>query len=241
LNTTLKKDYQIMQDTTTLERKTAVFNRAAVMTGLSATARKEIAEAAVIKRYVKNEVVFRSDEPYDDFALVERGLVRVSRYSALGKRLTYLLAGPGEPINLVGPFTGASRANMAEAAQDTTIVCVHNKTFMEFAFAHRQLIINIIDTLGQAVDSSNSRILDMLEKKVIERLKRTLHTLTKKFGPVLNFTAGEVAELAGTTTETALRVLGNLRQVGVIEKRRGQIHIIHPEALIDSETDELWI
>ncbi|WP_419661781.1 putative transcriptional regulator, Crp/Fnr family [Desulfosarcina variabilis str. Montpellier] len=230
-----------MCESTNLERKIALFSRAAVMKGLSPDAQKEIANAAVIKRYTKNQVVFRSDTPYDNFALVEYGLIRVSRYSALGKRLTYLLAGPGEPINLVSPFTKASRANMAEAARDTTIVSVQNKIFIEFAFAHPQLIINIIDTLGQAVDSSNSRILDMLEKKVIERLKRTLHTLSKKFGPVLNFTAVEIAELAGTTTETALRVLGNLRQVGTIEKRRGQIHIINPEALIDPETDELWI
>lgn len=230
-----------MPDTTILERKVALFNRAAVMKGLALEARQEIAQFAQIKRYAKNDIVFQSEEPCHEFALVESGLVRVSRYSALGKRLTYLLAGPGEPINLVGPFTGAPRAYIAEAAADTTIVSVANEAFVDFAFAHPQLIINIIDTLGQAVDSSNSRILDMLEKRVLQRLKRTLHTLSKKFGPELNFTAVEIAELAGTTTETALRVLGNLRQEGILEKRRGQIHILKPEALIDPETEELWI
>ncbi len=212
------------------------------MNGLCGAARKTFAELAVIKRFAKNEVVFQAEEPYLDFALVEYGLVRVSRYSALGKRLTYLLAGPGEPINLVGPFTGAGRANIAEAAQGTTIVVVDHKAFMEFAFSNPQLIINIINILGQAVDSSNSRILDMQEKKVIERLRRTLHALSEKFGPFLNFTAVEIADLAGTTTETVLRVLGDLRQAGIIEKkRRGQIHVLTPEALIDPESDGLWI
>jgi CRP-like cAMP-binding protein len=230
-----------MDNPTDLKRKVALFSQAAVMRGLSLDARQAMAELAVIKRYAKNEVVFQSDDPYDDFALVESGLIRVSRYSALGKRLTYLLAGPGEPINLVGPFTGASRAYIAEAAVDTTIVTVANKAFITFAFANPKLIINIIDTLGQAVDSSNSRILDMLEKRVMQRLKRTLHTLAKKFGPVLNFTAVEIADLASTTTETTLRVLGNLRQDGIIEKSRGQIHVLKPEALIDPESEELWI
>jgi CRP-like cAMP-binding protein len=230
-----------MRNTNDLERTIALFNRAAVMQGLSPAAQQNLAELAVIRQYSKNEVVFQSEEPYDDFALVENGLIRVSRYSALGKRLTYLLAGPGEPINLVGPFTGAPRANIAEAALDTTIVSIDKKAFIEFAFANPRLVINIIDTLGQAVDSSNSRILDMLEKKVMQRLKRTLHTLSKKFGPVLNFTAVEIAELAGTTTETSLRVLGNLRQAGTIEKSRGQIHILRPESLIDPESEDLWI
>lgn len=224
-----------------LEKKVALFNRAAIFKGLSRDAQKDLAELAVSKRYAKNEIVFQSDEPCNAFAIVEDGLIRVSRYSALGKRLTYLLAGPGEPINLVGPFTGAPREYIAEAAQDTTIVSIDREAFIQFAFAHPQLIMNIIDTLGHAVDSSNSRILDMLDKKVMDRLKRVLHTLLKKYGPMLNFTSMEIAELTGTTTETALRVLGDLRQNGIIEKRRGQIEILKPEALADSNSEVFWI
>jgi CRP-like cAMP-binding protein len=166
-----------------LEKKIALFNRAAIFKGLSMDAQKDLAELAVSKQYVKNEIVFQSDEPCDAFAIVEDGLIRVSRYSALGKRLTYLLAGPGEPINLVGPFTGAPREYVAEAAQDTTIVSIDREDFTQFAFAHPQMIINIINILGHAVDSSNSRILDMLDKKVVDRLKRVLRTLLKKIWP----------------------------------------------------------
>jgi len=91
------------------------------------------------------------------------------------------------------------------------------------------------------VDSSNSRILDMVEKKVVQRLKRILYTLTEKFGPTLNFTAIEISELAGTTTESALRILGQLREEGIIEKKRGQIRIVDPKALLGQEIDSLWI
>jgi hypothetical protein len=47
--------------------------------------------------------------------------------------------------------------------------------------------------------------------------------------------------LGSTTTESSLRVLGDLRQKGIIEKSRGQIYILKPEALIDPECDDLWI
>lgn len=230
----------MMKQPVSFDRKIALFSRAAVFKGLGKNAQKNLAELSVSLHYVKNEIVFQSQEPCDAFALVEDGLIRVSRYSATGKRLTYLLAGPGEPINLVGPFTGVPRDNIAEAAIETTIVSIDRKDFIEFAFAYPQLIINIIDILGQAVDSSNSRILDMQDKKVIQRLKRVLHTLSKKFGPILNFTAAEIAELACTTTESALRVMGDLRQTGIIEKSRGQINILKPEALVDPECEDLW-
>lgn len=223
------------------ETMITLFSRAALFSGLSPRAVKDLAELATSKHYAKKEIVFQSQTPCDAFTLVEQGLVRVYRYSATGKRLTYLLAGPGEPLNLVGPFTGAPRDYMAEASTDTTIVSIERKAFTGFAFSHPQLIITIIDILGQAVDSSNSRILDMLDKKVIQRLKRVLHTLSEKFGPVLNFTAMEIADLASTTTESTLRVLSDLRQNGIIEKSRGQIKILKPDELIDPEGQHLWI
>ena len=224
-----------------LERKIALISRSIVFNGISEGAQKDFANMAVSVRYAKNGIVFQSQEPCSAFILVEQGLIRVSRYSVLGKKLTYLLAGPSEPINLVGPFTGAPRAYVAEAMLDTTILSVKRKDFLAFAFANRQLIINIIDILGHAVDSSNTRILDMMEKKVIQRLKRVLHTLFQKFGPTLNFTDEEIAELSSTTTESSLRVLTDLRNNGIIGKSRGQIHIQKPEALIDAEAEELWI
>ena len=110
-----------------------------------------------------------------------------------------------------------------------------------YAFANSQVIINILGIMGHAVDSSNSRILDMLEKKVIQRLKRVLYTLSQKFGPNLNFTAVEIAELASTTTESSLRVLTDLRNNGIIGKSRGRIQILKPEALSDAESEDMWI
>ncbi len=224
-------------------RKIALIRRAGVFHGLPEQAQKKFADLAVVVPYAKKEIIFQSQEPCNAFILVESGLVRVSRYSALGKRLTYLLAGPGEPINLVGPFTGAPRAYIAEAMVDSTILSVTRKDFLAFAFANCQLVINIVGILGNAVDSSNTRILDMQEKKVIQRLKRVLQTLSQKFGPTLNFTAMEIADLAGTTTESTLRILIDLRNKGVIGKNRGQIQIRDPEALIDAETEseDLWI
>ena len=230
-----------MPDTFSLERKTALFSQSTVFKGISMDAIRCLGQMTGSERYAKNDIVFQPEEPCNAFMLVADGLIRVSRFSALGKRITYLLAGPGDPINLVGPFTGAPRAYIAEAVVDSSAVKIRRKDFTAFAFSHPQLITNIIEILGQAVDSSNSRILDMVEKNVIQRLIRSLHTLFKKFGSTLNFTAEEIAELTGTTTESSLRVLSTLRRNGIIEKTRGKIRILNPDALLDIESDDLWI
>lgn len=224
-----------------LEAKTAFFSRAVGFQGLSNEACGELARLAEIQLVVKDGIIFGPEESCWSFDLVFEGLVRVSLYSLLGKRLTYLLAGPGEPLNLVGPFTGVPRKNTAEAVKDTILMRIKRQDFTHFAFTHPQLITNIIGILGQAVDSANSRILDMVEKKVILRLKRILYTLTQKFGPTLNFTAVEIAELSGTTTESVLRLLAQLREGGIIEKSRGQIRVMDARALLDPEIDAIWL
>ena len=90
---------------------------------------------------------------------------------------------------------------------------------------------NIIVILGRAVDSANSRILDMMEMRVEQRLLRVLLTLYRKFGKTLDFTSIELAEMAGTTTESTLRVMARLRQSEIVETRRGRIQILRAEHL----------
>ena len=129
----------------------------------------------------------------------------------------------------------------AETSAETTILLIEREVFTQFAFNHPRLIIDIIAKLGESLESANSRILDMQEKKVDQRLNRILFTLYKKFGPTLEFTSAELAELAGTTTESSIRALSNLRQKGIIETGRRKISIIKPEAIEQFDTCPIWI
>lgn len=202
---------------------------------------RQVASSAESRTYPKNAVIFGPDDPCRFFYLVADGLVRVSITSSEGNRLTYLLAVRGEPLNLVGPFTGAPRLMAAEASKESTLLLIEREIFTRFAFQHPPLITDIIAKLGESLDSANSRILDMQEKKVDQRLNRILYTLYKKFGPTLKFTSAELAELAGTTTESAIRALSLLRQQGVIATGRRKISILQPEAVEQSESSPIWI
>ena len=53
----------MMKEPVSLERKIALFSRAAVFKGLSNNAQKKLAELAVSIQYVKNDIVFQSQEP----------------------------------------------------------------------------------------------------------------------------------------------------------------------------------
>lgn len=226
-----------------LDEKVNLFCNALGFEGLSEKDVLEIAQLSFIKAYSKGDIIFHQDEPCKFFYLVAGGLVKVYVYSFTGARITYLLAEKGEPINLVGPFTGEPRSLYAEAIVDSSVALIDRGHFVEFAFRHPVIIKNIISILGKAVDSANSRIIDMMEKSVKQRLMRVLYTLYRKFGPRIELTSYELADLAGTTTETTLRVISQLKKAGIINSKRGMVDILKPDELKPEceEEKEFWL
>jgi len=201
----------------------------------------EIAGQAVAKTFPKGSTIFHQDEPCRYFYVVARGIVKVEFCSAGGTCVTYLLAEKGEPLNLVGPFTGLPRMMSATALEASVLLLVERDWFVRFAFRNPELVTGIIQILGRAVDSANNRLIDMMEKRVQERVIKILHVLNRKFGDRLAFTSSEIAELAGTTTESVLRCLGALRERGIIRSGRGELWIKEPVRLERFQDEAFWV
>ena len=225
----------------TLDQRRELFARAMGFEGLDQAGIEMIAAKSFYARFDRGEPVFRQEEACEYFHLVAQGMVKVFIASATGVCLTYLLATRGEPLNLIGPFSDTPRILAAQAMQDSLVACVPRQDFVDFVFANPRLLANIMSILGKAIDSANSRIVDMMEKRVEQRLIRVLTTLYEKFGDEIKLTSGELADLAGTTTETTLRTLSRLRGLGVLESKRGGVKVLAPDSLRRLDEEPLWV
>jgi CRP-like cAMP-binding protein len=224
-----------------IEKIIAFFQKSIVFKELPNDCYPELASKSTILKFKKNTIIYRNNEPFNDFYLLESGLARVSMYSASGKKLTYLLVRSGEPLNIIAPFRSNLRELEAEAVQDTRIVRFSQKEFVTMANSYPMIYYNLINILGEGIDSVNSRFMNMIDKKVEFRLKRVLFSLYSKFGSPLRFTSTELAEIAGTTTETALRILAQFRDQGLIETSRGKIEILNPASLKQEDYENMWL
>jgi CRP-like cAMP-binding protein len=176
-----------------LAQRADLFQHALGFQGLSQEQIAQIAGLAFGRRFAKGEIIFEPNLPCRFFYLVARGLAKVYICSPSGMRLTYLLANRGEPLNLIGPFTGTPRFLSAEAMEEAVVAHVRRQDFLRFASQHPAVVVNIISILGRAIDSANSRIVDLVEKRVEQRLVRVLFTLLAKFGTEINLTSSELA------------------------------------------------
>ena len=201
----------------------------------------EIAGRSFEKFYSKGDLIFDQGERCKFFYVVMKGLVKVSMYSSFGSKITYLLAGSGEPLNLVGPFTGKPRYLSAVSFDNACVLHLHKDDFLTYVYQHPIVITNIMSIIGNAIDSANDKILDMIEKRVEQRLIKVLYTLQKKFGPKLKFTSSDFAELAGTTTESTLRAMAQFRKRGMIKSGRGEVIILDLEQMENQGCGIYWV
>jgi CRP/FNR family transcriptional regulator, nitrogen oxide reductase regulator len=123
----------------------------------------------------------------------------------------------------------------AQAIRKTECLRIPGSDYLSFVENHPEIVPRIIRWIGVALDSANSRLLDLMEKKVENRILRVLSTLHEKFGSPLLFTSQEIAEIAGTTPESTLRTMGLLREMNIIVTQRGKIWIQDSKALKNIE------
>lgn len=224
-----------------IEKDIDAFCRAPFFKGLSREIVSDLFAAGDVVTFSKNTFISAIGDNFDTVLFVLSGLLRVSAGSASGRRVTFLLVKTGEPYNLLGPYLDHSRFLEAQALENTRCLGIAGKNYLDFVERRPVIVHNILKWIGMGLDSANSRILDLMEKKAENRILRVLSTLHDKFGSPLLFTSQEISEIAGTTPETTLRTMGMLRQMDIISSQRGKIWIHDATALKDTEFGSLNI
>ena len=194
--------------------------------GIKSEVLEVIADMSFSRLYARGEYIFHEGDSPDYFHVVDKGRVKVSISTPDGKNLTAIVAVRGDTLNAVALFENMARFLTAQAMDETTVVQVKRDDFVSFVYNHPDVALNIIAILGRLIHSSYERALGMVDQSVEQRVVNVLFMLFLKFGKILKFTNREIADLAGTTTETTIRVMRSLRQSGSIKSSRGQIEII---------------
>ncbi|MCK4698366.1 MAG: Crp/Fnr family transcriptional regulator, partial [Dehalococcoidia bacterium] len=186
----------------------------------------ELAGLAARRSFVQGEFVFWEGDAPDSFYIVIEGRVKVLKHSSLGKEFIIAFFGPGEIFGEVAVFQDKPYPASAQAAADTKVLRIRREDFLSFVAQRPQVVLRIISVLGERLRDAQGRLKDLAGERVEQRLARTLLMLSAKLGATLPFTRQEIADMAGTTTETAIRFISRLKDGGIIRSARGSITIL---------------
>jgi CRP/FNR family transcriptional regulator, nitrogen oxide reductase regulator len=189
----------------------------------------------------RGNYVFTAGDVSDDVYVVESGKVILSRAASSGKAFTFLVAVRGIPLNAITCFMEKPRLFSARVVERATLVAIPSSVFRTWVLGHPRVTEGILETMGNLLDGTYTRILDLIDQSAEARILNALNMLTRRIGTHLPLTNEDVAEMTGVSRETAARVISHLQKLHLISKARGALEILDKTKIQELSTSPIFI
>lgn len=207
-----------------------------------------IAATAPMRTYAAGELVFFPHDPVETLFILKRGRVRLFRVSADGRALTTAIMTPGTIFGEMVLLGQRMYDNYAEALDDAVVCVMHRSDVRRFLLSDARIAARITAILGQRLAEMERRLSDTVFKSVRQRIATALITLAGPAGqkrrfvvgagpPVVALTQEQIATLAGTSRETATKILGDFADRGLIRCGRGRTTLLDMERILAEAGD----
>jgi len=212
--------------------------RVPVFSTLERTDLERIAQLAVPRSFAAGEVVFREGDSSDTCYVVRKGRARAIRTHHDGRTLTLARFGPGDIFGELALFEDERRSATVEAIEPTSVVGVLGPDMRRLLNEHAEISARLVIALGRRLRETNERLTRQSFQTVQSRVAVVLSQLVQQAlaegadGDVMvTATQADLAQLAGSSRESASRFLAVLERAGVISQGRGRLVVHHPDAL----------
>ncbi len=210
-----------------------------VFAGLSDRDWEKVGDLFSERQYQKDDYIFLEGEAPEALYVVKSGKVKVLRHSPDGKDVVLRMAGPGQLLGSVAVFDGGGYPGTAQAIEDCTVLVIIRNDCLTLVTRFPVFGLTVINDMGIRLRSSAEQIRSLAVERVEQRIARTLLKLGQTAGAdtpegrviELPLTRQDVADMTGTTVETAIRVMSKFRREELIFTRRGKVVLVDVDAL----------
>ncbi|UGS39057.1 Crp/Fnr family transcriptional regulator [Capillimicrobium parvum] len=198
-----------------------------------------IAQVAVPRSFQAGDVIFREGDASDTCYVVGDGHARAIREHPDGRTITLAHFGPGDIFGELAIFDDERRSATVEALDDLRVIGITGPDFRRLLSEHPELSAKIVISLGRRLREANERLSRQSFQTVQSRVATVLAELVadaqregaRERDVLVTVTQADIAQLAGSSRESASRFLAVLERAGVIAQGRGRITVHDPEAL----------
>lgn len=175
-----------------------------------------------VRKIAAKEVIYETDKQARWLYFLVEGQVRLFSVNEYGKELTTKLAGPGDFFGHFALINDKPYSNNAAALRDTVVRLIPKEDFMMLLFNNRDFAAKFIKLIANKTEETETKLLDLayssVRKKVANALIEYCNSLdgqdTKDIK--VSLSREELATLAGTTKETAIRTLSDFKSEGLV-------------------------
>ncbi len=215
-----------------------LLGRVPVFSTLERADLERIADVAVPRSFEPGQAVFREGDASDTCYVVREGRARAIR-SHGDRTITLATFGPGDIFGELAMFEDERRSATVEAIEQMSVVGVLGPDMRRLMGEHPGIAMRLVIALGRRLRETNERLSRQSFQTVQSRVAVVLSDLVQAAvddgrpgqDVLVTATQADLAQLAGSSRESASRFLAVLERAGVISQGRGRLVVHDPEAL----------
>lgn len=204
-----------------------------IFSGLGESDQKELLKLMRPVRYDEDETIFHEGAPAFGFFVICHGQAKLTKQGVGGKRQILKIVGAGELLGEENIFDGKAHGASARTLSPTSARFVKREEFLDFLKRHPQVALQLAEKIACELQGFQAKLIEVAYEGCRARLARILLALADQYGQeepeglriAAKLSRNDIAEMAGISTETAIRTLTELEERGLVKLERRKIFI----------------
>lgn len=220
------------------ERLQQVFNDQTFERALSAEDFAKYSAGKEQLKFHKGAILFEDGETPNGVYFLNKGTAKLSKQGVYGKDQILRFIKEGDLIGYRSLLCGEVFQARAEAMTDIEATFLPSGIFLHLLEVMPQLSFVMLQKIAFELGESSNTVTFLAQKTVRERLAEILLLLEQKLGTdpegfiKISLTREEIANIIGTATESAIRLISEFKNDKLIEVEGRNIKILNREKLI---------
>lgn len=183
--------------------------------------------------YKKGQTIYTESSRARGFYFVQSGIIKIFKTGIEGKEQIIRFAKAGDIIGYRSVLSGENLCTSAKVNEDATLCFITSNSLFSLLKMNAQFAIDLLKLVSNELGEANVFITEIAQKSVKERLAETIIYLNNNFGIdeenflKISITREELANIIGTATESAIRLLSELKNENLIEIKGRKIKLLN--------------
>jgi CRP/FNR family cyclic AMP-dependent transcriptional regulator len=190
----------------------------------------KIGVAAPMRELPAGQTIYTPEQPNQVLFILKKGRIRLFQVNADGRTMTTAIISPGQVFGEMATLGQHLDQTYAETLEPCVVCLMSSPDVERLLMSDPRIATRVAEFLSSRVVELERRLGDSVLKNAPARICATLGRFA---GPdPVKLTHEQLADLVGTSRETATKVLGDLAARNLISPKRGRIIIRDSEALL---------
>ncbi len=220
----------------------AVLKSCSMLNALSIEEQDQLASSGFMAYADRGEVIWLAGSPSHTVCIVGSGFIKMTRSTPQGVEVAMELLGPGQCFGLLVAIEGHEYPLTAAAVTKTWYLKIPTLLLKDIYSSNVNFKDHILRTLAPRLRKAHDMMARMSTGRMEQRLAAVLLILMDTYGQPqkvgirieVPLTRQDLAEMAGTTVETAIRVMSKMQKEGVVKTDKQMITILDAASLTES-------